>query len=182
MTLHSSELHQPYSEHCPNCQLSHMLYLSVTCIALHVVNVLLHTLVWCTGVKRSRRTNASKGFHKDDKDEAECAICHLYLHVSGLECDCCPGRRVCLHHADNLCECDPSRWRLVYRYSLQDLNGILKRVSAHIPQDGTLCLLTHTAALCTKVPANIVSRATLTQHDYLWYAYSLHLAASLCSC
>ena len=61
-----------------------------------------------TGVKRSRRTDALKGFHKDDKDEAECAICHLYLHVSGLECDCCPGRRVCLHHADNLCECDPT--------------------------------------------------------------------------
>lgn len=89
-----------------------------------------------TGVKRSRRTDCPKGFHKEDKDDAECAICHLYLHLSGLECDCCPGRRVCLQHADNLCECDPSRWRLVYRYSLQDLDSILERLSANIPQEG----------------------------------------------
>ncbi len=89
-----------------------------------------------TGVKRSRRTDALKGFHKDDKDEAECAICHLYLHVSGLECDCCPGRRVCLHHADNLCECDPTRWRLVYRYSLEDLDRVLQQVCSHVPGEG----------------------------------------------
>ncbi|KAA6416700.1 MAG: lysine-specific demethylase 5C-like, partial [Trebouxia sp. A1-2] len=93
--------------------------------------------LWSTGVKRSRRTDALKGFHKDDKDEAECAICHLYLHVSGLECDCCPGRRVCLHHADNLCECDPTRWRLVYRYSLEDLDRVLQRVCSHIPGEGS---------------------------------------------
>lgn len=116
----------------------------------------------CTGVKRSRRTNAPKGFHKDDKDEAECAICHLYLHVSGLECDCCPGRRVCMHHADNLCECDPSRWRLVYRYSLQDLDGILKRVSAHLPQECMPCSTTHKAALCITFHLHILFHATFT--------------------
>lgn len=93
--------------------------------------------LWSTGVKRSRRTDALKGFHKDDKDEAECAICHLYLHVSGLECDCCPGRRVCLHHANNLCECDPTRWRLVYRYSLEDLDHVLKQVCSHVPGEGS---------------------------------------------
>lgn len=110
------------------------------CSQLHQV-----ALVLTTGVKRSRRTNAPKGFQKDDKDEAECAICHLYLHVSGLECDCCPGRRVCLQHADNLCECDPTRWRLVYRYSLQDLDGVLKRVSARIPQE---CTAYSSAPIC----------------------------------
>ena len=119
---------------------------SMACFSLaSLFPINIHAFVWhviCilsfTGVKRSRRTDAPKGFHKDDKDEAECAICHLYLHASGLECDCCPGRRVCLQHADNLCECDPTRWRLVYRYSLQDLSRILQQVCSHIPGEGTI--------------------------------------------
>lgn len=98
------------------------------------------TLLSIAGMKHSRRTTLAKGFHKDDKEEAECSICHLYLHVSGLECGCSPGRRVCLHHADNLCECDPSRWRLVYRYSLQELEGILQQVCSHTPGEG-MCLM-----------------------------------------
>lgn len=112
--------------------------------------------VWShAGVRRSRRTTLAKHFHKDDKDEPECSICHLYLHVSGLECDCCPGRRVCLHHADNLCECDPSRWRLVYRYSLQDLDSILQQVSSHTPGEGRwakLPYLHHADYLCECEP------------------------------
>ena len=120
----------------PSCRLIEHYLTTSECSLGVAVDFVRVTSCNCAGVKRSRRTDAPKGFHKDDKDEAECAICHLYLHVSGLECDCCPGRRVCLHHADKLCECDPSRWRLVYRYSLEDLKAILQQVCSHIPGEG----------------------------------------------
>lgn len=88
------------------------------------------------GVRQARRVTAPKGFEPEEKDEAECAICHLYLHVSGLECNCCPGRRVCLQHADNLCECAAASWRLAFRYSLADLQAVLAEVASHIPDEG----------------------------------------------
>ena len=88
------------------------------------------------GVRQARRVTAPKGFEPEEKDEAECAICHLYLHVSGLECDCCPRRRVCLQHADNLCECAAASWRLAFRYSLADLQAVLAEVASHIPGEG----------------------------------------------
>lgn len=60
--------------------------------------------------------------------EDECATCHAILHVGAVECDCCPGRLVCLHHADTLCECPMGRRRLVYRYSVVELLEVRGRV------------------------------------------------------
>ena len=133
------------------------------------------------GVKRSRRTTLAKNFHKDDKDEPECSICHLYLHMSGLECDCCPGRRVCLHHADNLCECDPSRWRLVYRYSLKDLESILQQVSSHTPGEGRSASFIIPCIMQTTCLSVTLSRQRLLHHCCLrnfgvglWQMFVVH--------
>ena len=44
--------------------------------------------------------------------------------VPAVECDCCQGRRVCLHHATNLCGCEMRQRRLVYRHSLRQLEAV----------------------------------------------------------
>ena len=31
------------------------------------------------------------GMEPHAKEDAACSICHLYLHLSAVECDCCPG-------------------------------------------------------------------------------------------
>lgn len=73
------------------------------------------------------------GMHSGCKDDAECAVCHCYLHLSAVECKCCPKRYVCLRHADSLCECPPSSWRLAYRHSLGELERILAGLKARAP-------------------------------------------------
>ena len=69
--------------------------------------------LWSEGLVRSRRVDQSIGM--DDvgsSSDADCVICRLPLHLSAVECDCCPRRRTCLHHAANLCECPMRRRRL----------------------------------------------------------------------
>ena len=34
------------------------------------------------GLRRSRRCEQAVGWEEGDKDDAECAICHLYMHLS----------------------------------------------------------------------------------------------------
>jgi histone demethylase JARID1 len=50
-----------------------------------------------------------------DEEDAECATCRSLMHTAALECDCCPGRHVCLYHSDTLCECKGDKHRLLYR-------------------------------------------------------------------
>jgi histone demethylase JARID1 len=73
-----------------------------------------------------------------DKDDAECVICHLYCRESAIECGCCPGRRTCLRHAANLCECAAASWRMAFRHSLADLQALLEEVSQRVPAGGNL--------------------------------------------
>ncbi len=85
------------------------------------------------------------GMDKGAKEDAECAICRQYVHLSAVECDCCPGRRTCLRHAATLCECPPARWRLAFRYSLAELESIVEDVAARVPagergRGGSMCL------------------------------------------
>lgn len=76
------------------------------------------------GLHRSRRTPLAVGFDAGATDDAECAICHLYMHLSAVECDCCAGRRACLHHAANLCGCAMGQRRLVFRHTLRELEAM----------------------------------------------------------
>ena len=59
------------------------------------------------------------------RDDEQCAVDQSYLHLSAVSCKCCPKRFVSLKNARNLCECHPSNWRLFYRHSLAELEGIL---------------------------------------------------------
>ena len=70
------------------------------------------------------------GVSPGDTEERECATCQAYLHSLALECDCSPGRYVCLLHCDTLCECEPSSWRLLYRYDLGELQALMDKVTA----------------------------------------------------
>ena len=81
----------------------------------------------------SRRLEVPVGFAAGDTDDGECCICHAYVHESAVECACCPGRRTCLRHAGNLCECAPARWRLAYRHTLGELEALLAEVTARVP-------------------------------------------------
>ena len=53
-----------------------------------------------------------------------------------VECDCCPRRYTCLHHAAQLCGCGTSRRRLAYRHTLQELEGALAAVEARVEPGG----------------------------------------------
>jgi hypothetical protein len=55
------------------------------------------------------------GMKEGDEEDAECATCRSLMHTAALECDCCPGRHVCLYHSDTLCECKGDKHRLLYR-------------------------------------------------------------------
>lgn len=43
------------------------------------------------GLRRSRRIKAPVGMREGDSEDAECAVCHLYLHLSGGEFLCFLG-------------------------------------------------------------------------------------------
>lgn len=54
-------------------------------------------------------------------DERQCVKCKTTCFMSALSCACAPGLLVCLHHARELCPCPPHKYRLRYRYTLDDL-------------------------------------------------------------
>eukprot|EP00884_Botryococcus_braunii_P010330 jgi/Botrbrau1/19299/Bobra.0073s0042.1 len=74
------------------------------------------------------------GMQEGETEDAECAICHQIVHCSAVECACCPGRYVCLHDAERLCDCPPEQWRLAYRHSLAELEDMLQAVKSRVPE------------------------------------------------
>lgn len=89
--------------------------------------------LWTDGLVRSRQVMPGEGMDPEAGGTAECTICHLPLHLSAVECDCCPRRRTCLHHAANLCECPMRRRRLAWRYTLQQLERLQVETQAAVP-------------------------------------------------
>ncbi|KAL8498431.1 hypothetical protein ACS0TY_021673 [Phlomoides rotata] len=64
-------------------------------------------------------------------DEEMCVICQQLLYLSAVCCNCRPSTYVCLEHWENLCECKPSKLRLLYRHSLAELAGLLHKVDKY---------------------------------------------------
>jgi hypothetical protein len=95
----------------------------------------LRAKLWSEGLVRSRRVDQPIGMDFGDLSDPGCAICHLPLHLSAVECDCCPRRRTCLYHATNLCECPMRRRRLAYRYTLRELEGLEEGVTAKVTKE-----------------------------------------------
>lgn len=85
---------------------------------------ILRSKLWGEGLRRSRQVEQEIGMQAGENEDPECIICRSPLHISALECDCCEGRRVCLHHSYNLCDCGISGMRLAWRYTLQDLHTL----------------------------------------------------------
>ncbi|XP_057525455.1 lysine-specific demethylase JMJ17 isoform X2 [Amaranthus tricolor] len=59
------------------------------------------------------------------EEDPTCIICQQYLYLSAVVCRCRPSTFVCLEHWERLCECNPRKRRLLYRYSLAELNELL---------------------------------------------------------
>ncbi|XP_071492108.1 lysine-specific demethylase 5A-like [Diadema antillarum] len=58
-------------------------------------------------------------------DERQCESCKTTCFLSAITCPCTPNRLVCIKHVDKLCECQPSRHCLRYRYTLDELPAML---------------------------------------------------------
>uniref|UniRef100_A0A6I8PG15 [histone H3]-trimethyl-L-lysine(4) demethylase n=1 Tax=Ornithorhynchus anatinus TaxID=9258 RepID=A0A6I8PG15_ORNAN len=54
-------------------------------------------------------------------DERQCVKCKTTCFMSGVSCSCKPGLLVCLHHVEDLCSCPMYKYKMGYRYTLDDL-------------------------------------------------------------
>ncbi|KAJ7563072.1 hypothetical protein O6H91_03G095700 [Diphasiastrum complanatum] len=83
--------------------------------------------LWQHGtIKSSRMTPRARPQHIGDEEDQECIICRYYLHLSAVVCSCRPEKAVCLQHARQLCECSADKQQLLYRYSIAELEDLLK--------------------------------------------------------
>uniref|UniRef100_A0A3B4A8I7 [histone H3]-trimethyl-L-lysine(4) demethylase n=1 Tax=Periophthalmus magnuspinnatus TaxID=409849 RepID=A0A3B4A8I7_9GOBI len=58
-------------------------------------------------------------------DERQCHKCKTTCFLSALTCSCSPDRLVCLHHANELCDCAMGSKCLRYRYDLEEFPNML---------------------------------------------------------
>ncbi|XP_019401853.1 PREDICTED: lysine-specific demethylase 5B isoform X1 [Crocodylus porosus] len=54
-------------------------------------------------------------------DERQCLKCKTTCFMSAVYCSCKPGLLVCLYHVEDLCSCPTYKYKLGYRYTLDDL-------------------------------------------------------------
>ncbi|ESQ29025.1 hypothetical protein EUTSA_v10023217mg [Eutrema salsugineum] len=85
--------------------------------------------LWKSGILRSSpmflpECSDSVGIEEDPA----CIICQQFLHLSAIVCNCRPSVFACLEHWKHLCECEPTKLRLVYRYTLAELHGMILEV------------------------------------------------------
>ncbi|CAE5962301.1 unnamed protein product [Arabidopsis arenosa] len=62
------------------------------------------------------------------EEDPTCIICQQFLHLSAIVCHCRPSVFACLEHWKHLCECEPTKLRLVYRYTLAELDRMVQEV------------------------------------------------------
>nr|XP_013817411.1 PREDICTED: lysine-specific demethylase 5B [Apteryx mantelli mantelli] len=54
-------------------------------------------------------------------DERQCLKCKTTCFMSAVYCSCKPGLLVCLYHVEDLCSCPTYKYKLGYRYTLEEL-------------------------------------------------------------
>ncbi|KGL90315.1 Lysine-specific demethylase 5B, partial [Charadrius vociferus] len=69
------------------------------------------------GVTDSERVN----FELFPDDERQCLKCKTTCFMSAVYCPCKPGLLVCLYHVEDLCSCPTYKYKLGYRYTLEEL-------------------------------------------------------------
>lgn len=77
-----------------------------------------------------RETKMDKTF--DSENERECFSCSYDLHLAAAGCECSPNRFSCLIHAKELCACEPTRKFFLSRYSIDELNTLLKALEGDV--------------------------------------------------
>ncbi|XP_056174219.1 lysine-specific demethylase JMJ17 isoform X3 [Syzygium oleosum] len=70
------------------------------------------------------------------EEDPMCIICQQYLYLSAVVCDCRPSAFVCLEtpfvqHWQHICECKPSKHRLLYRHTLAEFSDLLLTVDKY---------------------------------------------------
>lgn len=68
----------------------------------------------------------------DSGNEKECYSCFYDLHLSAAGCECSPNRFSCLTHAKELCSCELERRFFLYRYSMDELNTLVKALEGDL--------------------------------------------------
>ncbi|KFW85824.1 Lysine-specific demethylase 5B, partial [Manacus vitellinus] len=54
-------------------------------------------------------------------DERQCLKCKTTCFMSAVYCPCKPGLLVCLYHVEDLCSCPTYKYKVGYRYTLEEL-------------------------------------------------------------
>lgn len=62
----------------------------------------------------------------DLNTERECFSCFYDLHLAAVCCNCSPDKFSCLQHAKILCSCDPDKKQVLLRYTIDELNTLVK--------------------------------------------------------
>ncbi|XP_072308663.1 lysine (K)-specific demethylase 5Ba isoform X2 [Eucyclogobius newberryi] len=76
------------------------------------------------GVVRSRQVD----FELLPDEERQCTRCLTTCFLSGLTCDCCPKKMVCLYHVKQLCQCPTDALTLYYKFTLEELYPLMADV------------------------------------------------------
>lgn len=126
---------------------------------------LMRTKLWAEGVLSSRQVVSQGGFGPSPvgKRDAECSYCHMKLHLSGIECDCSPGKYTCLHHAANLCDCPVHQKRMVWRYTIQNLEAIYNALGSQLNADVAMKVENEEAVLAEVQSAAVSSLAAVLE-------------------
>lgn len=65
-------------------------------------------------------------------DERQCEHCKTTCFLSALTCGCVEEKLVCLRHSKLLCECPPEKHTLRYRYSMDELQALVKKLKVKV--------------------------------------------------
>jgi histone demethylase JARID1 len=80
--------------------------------------------VYGEGIRRSAR----EYFEMSPDDARQCDVCKTTLFLSAVCCRCDPSKLACLRHFKDLCQCYPEKKMLKYRYTLDELKGLISNL------------------------------------------------------
>ncbi|KAK3512856.1 hypothetical protein QTP70_028920 [Hemibagrus guttatus] len=86
----------------------------------------LREIAYKLGVWHSQQVD----YAEQPDEERQCCKCRTTCYLSAITCPCSPGQLVCLHHLQDLCSCNPSRYTLNYKYTVGMLNQMFKTLAA----------------------------------------------------
>ncbi|XP_057978320.1 lysine-specific demethylase JMJ17 isoform X2 [Malania oleifera] len=145
-------------------------YLKKELIRIYAKEKTWRELLWKNGIINSSPMSPRKRpDYVGTEEDPTCIICHQYLYLSAVVCDCRPSTFVCLEHWEHICECKPSRRRLLYRHTLAELSDLVLKADK-IDFEGTpqsrnlrrqLSCSSESAALTKKVEGGHVNHIQL---------------------